>query len=444
MDSELSRGQQTSLESFGVIEPQKKEGLRRRNPDLDFRNVENKYATHRIHTYPAVMIGPVARYCIENYLGGVKNIIDPFVGSGSVLVEAAISGIPSAGVDLNPLAIAISKARVQSYSLKKVESSFSLLRKTISDLQSQNIRFEVPATVTNWEFWYNENILQDLLLVKNAIDTSVRDLDLRLFFKVALSEIVRAASYQRNGEFKRYRIEKEKIPFHEYDVFENFVSTVKYYIEGIREYMQYRCKFPKIPDPDVRLADSRYLSWIEDGEFDGLLTSPPYGDSQTTVAYGQFSRFSLELLDFGSDLPPNQVDHLLLGGKKSGAKKPVGKIESPQLWSTVDKIKEKDPKRADEVKKFFSDYFEAVDEHSRILSDDSKLVYVVGNRTVKKIWIETDIITKEMFEQFGFKLKGIYYRDIPNKRMPSKNSPTNVKGEQVTTMVNEYVVVMER
>ncbi len=114
-------------------------------------------------------------------------------------------------------------------------------------------------------------------------------------------------------------------------------------------------------------------------------------------------------------------------------------------WAlTIDKIKDEDPKRAGEVEKFFSDYFEAVEEHSRILGENSKLVYVVGNRTVKKIWIETDIITKEMFEQFGFKLKGIYYRDIPNKRMPSKNSPTNVKGERVSTMVNEYVVVMER
>ena len=65
-------------------------------------------------------------------------------------------------------------------------------------------------------------------------------------------------------------------------------------------------------------------------------------------------------------------------------------------------------------------------------------------RTVKGIWIETDLITKEMFEQFGYKLEGIYIRDIPNKRMPSKNSPTNVKGEKVTTMVNEYIVVLHR
>ena len=49
-----------------------------------------------------------------------------------------------------------------------------------------------------------------------------------------------------------------------------------------------------------------------------------------------------------------------------------------------------------------------------------------------------------MFEQFGFALEGIYYRDIPNKRMPSKNSPTNIKGEQVSTMTNEFVVVMRR
>ncbi|RMG26804.1 MAG: DNA methyltransferase [Methanobacteriota archaeon] len=441
---ESGQGRQTSLESFGVIELQGKHDIRQRNPDLDFRNVDNKYSTHRIHTYPAVMIGPVARYCIERYLSGVTNLLDPFVGSGSVLVEAAMKGIPSVGIDLNPLAVAISKARVQWYSPKQLRSSFSDLRRTISEYLERKVVFDVPSTITNWEFWYNEKILQDLLTIKNAIDNSIGSESLKLFFKVTLSEIIRAASYQRNGEFKRYRLPKEKILSHEYDVFGNFETMANYYINGVEEYMYYRKQFPQLLDPDVRLADSRYLDWMPDGQFDGLLTSPPYGDSQTTVAYGQFSRFSLELLDFDSNVPANQVDHVLLGGKKSSSRIPDHKIESVQLGLTLDKIREKDPKRANEVKKFFSDYFEAISEHSRVLGENSKLVYVVGNRTVKKVWVETDIITKEMFEQFGFKLKGIYYRDIPNKRMPSKNSPTNVKGERVTTMVNEYVVVMER
>ena len=81
------QGDQTSLDSYGVLSLKKENDLRQRTLDLDFRNVDNKYATHRIHTYPAVMIGPVAEYCIRKYLAGATQIIDPYVGSGSVLVE---------------------------------------------------------------------------------------------------------------------------------------------------------------------------------------------------------------------------------------------------------------------------------------------------------------------------------------------------------------------
>jgi hypothetical protein len=51
-----------------------------------------------------------------------------------------------------------------------------------------------------------------------------------------------------------------------------------------------------------------------DSDFDLILTSPPYGDSRTTVAYGQFSRLSNQWLDFEN---VTSLDNNLLGGKTS-------------------------------------------------------------------------------------------------------------------------------
>ena len=70
--------------------------------------------------------------------------------------------------------------------------------------------------------------------------------------------------------------------------------------------------------------------------------------------------------------------------------------------------------------------------------------YVVGNRKVKGVVLPTDIVTKEFFERGGFEYIDTFYRTIPNKRMPLRNSPTNAIGKVDSTMVQEYVVVMRR
>ena len=49
-----------------------------------------------------------------------------------------------------------------------------------------------------------------------------------------------------------------------------------------------------------------------DIHFDCILTSPPYGDSKTTCAYGQFSTFTNEWLGMKE---ARKLDSFLMGGK---------------------------------------------------------------------------------------------------------------------------------
>ena len=69
---------------------------------------------------------------------------------------------------------------------------------------------------------------------------------------------------------------------------------------------------------------------------------------------------------------------------------------------------------------------------------------MVGNRRVKGITLPTDEITKNMFESNGFIHIETIIRNIPRKRMPSKNSPTNEVGKTESTMNQEYIVVMQK
>lgn len=60
-----------------------------------FKGSNTKEYTHCYHTYPAMMIPQIARTLIEEYIPqeGAKLILDPYMGSGTSLVEASIKGI---------------------------------------------------------------------------------------------------------------------------------------------------------------------------------------------------------------------------------------------------------------------------------------------------------------------------------------------------------------
>jgi len=418
--------------------------------ELDFRSHDTQYCTHRFHSYPAMMVAPVAKYCLTKWLSDAKTIIDPYVGSGSVLVEASLLGKKSYGIDLNPLAILLSNVKTKSLDYGEIVSISSKIKNQITDIKfNPDLKFKytfvIPKNITNWEYWYKESYLHDLTIVRSIIDSNTSDNSLREYFYVALSEIVRKASFQRNGEFKRYRLNQKKLNEFHFDVYSNFLEKMNFNNLGYSDYLKARSEInPQIEDPVIKQQDSRYLHWLDDGSIDGLLTSPPYGDSGTTVAYGQYSRFSLEFLNISDEIKSSALDNLLLGGKMSKSTLTVDEIHSNTLDGTLAKIYSLDDKRGAEVEKFFVEYYQGIMEFSRVLKKESTSVFVVGNRTVKGIWIETDQITKEMFDDFDFNLKGIYVRDIPNKRMPSRNSPTNIRGQKVTTMVNEYIVVMKR
>jgi SAM-dependent methyltransferase len=68
--------------------------------------------THGFHTYPARMHPGIAAEVIERFTGPGNRVLDPFCGSGTVLVEALLAGRLVAGADLSPLALRIAEAHV--------------------------------------------------------------------------------------------------------------------------------------------------------------------------------------------------------------------------------------------------------------------------------------------------------------------------------------------
>lgn len=281
-----------------------------------------------------------------------------------------------------------------------------------------------------------------------------------------------------------------------------------------------------------------YLNGVKENSIDLIVTSPPYGDSHTTVAYGQYSRFALEWLLFDSK-EVRTIDNQLLGGideikgyvesktllncskailneevnqqvilfkpiydivvtcdsnliknisnfKKYSEKygefleKVEIKIEDIEkisnfedliklqhdfivLFKSIKKIGEllinylnelnlniskKKFKIYDDrlvyVLAFYSDFNKVLIHLYQVLGNERMCCIVIGNRTVKGIKIPTDEIIIELGNKIGFKHRITYHREIPNKRMPKKNSPTNIKGKKSNTIENESIIILKK
>ncbi len=69
--------------------------------------------THGFHSYAGKLHPSIARGAIGRFTPPGATVLDPFCGSGTVLVEALVAGRKAIGVDASPLAVLIATVRTR-------------------------------------------------------------------------------------------------------------------------------------------------------------------------------------------------------------------------------------------------------------------------------------------------------------------------------------------
>ncbi|MDP2820987.1 MAG: transcriptional repressor LexA, partial [bacterium] len=410
--------------------------IRRIDYSWDYRGEKTKTYTHGIHTYPAMFIPQVARRLLENYSQAGETICDIFCGSGSALVESKLLGRNAFGIDLNPLAIFLAKAKTMPINPSTLTNEYFKLLSEIEKIKETEIKKPI---FNNIDFWFKEKVIIQLAKTKKAI-LKIKDGDIKNYFMVSFSETVRLSSNTKSGEFKLVRIKKEKLEIYNPDVLGIFKKKTEANIKGMTDFYK---DVNKKTWTKIIYGDSSKANGIKDNSIDCIITSPPYGDSRTTVAYGQFSRLSAQWIDIFED--PNKasgVDNELLGGKATKTLEHT--LDSKYLKDSLNKIAKIDEKRAKDVLSFYIGLNDCLKQVHKILMSKKYFCLVVGNRLVKQVRIPTDFIIAELGEKIGFTCEDVFVRNIPGKRMPIKNSPTNIVGAIEETMNKESVVVLRK
>ncbi|MDR0331502.1 MAG: hypothetical protein LBH93_07340 [Chitinispirillales bacterium] len=403
-----------------------------RNPKYDFIGQSYASVYPNLHRYPATMLPQIGIEILNelNVKSGV--LLDPYCGSGSSFASGLECGLTEMhGFDINPLAVLISKVKFTIVSLDKLAKAKQRFRNDVCEFlkKEKNIDALKKPQITNIDFWFSQKVIDYLTVIKHFID-KISDKNIRRFFLIPFSETVRECSYTRNNEFKLFRMKSEDMLHFNPDVIDVYLNKLS---DSIYRYRNFY--FPKLSE-HININVQYSVFEPKNSFFNTVLTSPPYGDSRTTVAYGQFSTLSNEWL--GIDYA-RKIDGMLMGGIK-----PKNVIKNGLIADYISEIDTLDSKRALEVSAFYNDLGDSIQRVAKSIRKGGKSIYVVGNRTVKNVQLPTDQFIAEKFEQTGFKHLVTYERALSSKSMPSKNSPTNKVGKTVNTMLYEYIVVSEK
>lgn len=279
-----------------------------------------KYVTHGIHEYKGKFYPQLAKSLFNlAQLEPGQTVLDPFCGSGTVLLEAYLNGLKGIGFDLNPLAVKIACVKtsilsIDPYLCDKLLTQFIEYLQHISPDDSHQDIFP-ESCLSEIKSWFPEPVVNKIgwLLqeLNNFPEPIVREL-----LEISLSNIVRRISQQDPQDL---RIRRRKIPLEDAPVRELYERQLIEQRERLRKFAKRANKAPfrflesQAFRADCRKIESLYGHGLQSNSVDAIVTSPPYA---TALPYIDTDRLSILLLFGMKSTQRGQLEEYLTGSRE--------------------------------------------------------------------------------------------------------------------------------
>ena len=280
--------------------------------------------THPFHSYPARMHPATARALVELLVGpdlerggSAPRVVDPFCGSGTTLVEARFAGAAAFGLDANPLAVRIARAK-----------TWTALRRERQQLRTQALRiadrsiaetkaarrsgYEAPPQRKRRrnndliDGWFPKHVRRELEYLYTAI-LARPQLQSELL-SVALSAVLHKVSF-RSSDTDRRKVERRIARGFPTRLFRDRVDLLCAGLDDM-------ASASRAPIPEVVLGDARDLpKWSAEA----IITSPPYPG---TYDYAEHHDLRLAFLELdASTIEKREIGARRHQGRGSGLKR---------------------------------------------------------------------------------------------------------------------------
>jgi DNA methylase len=324
--------------------------------------------THGLHRFPAKFVPQVPAWALDSFAGPGRVVLDPFMGSGTTLVEGVLRGGTTIGVDIDPLARFIARAKVTPVDPDRIAALAEELagrwRAPAADL-----RPPMPD-VARFAHWFSAPQWGWVQSLRDAIVALDGDDDERAFLLVVFSSTLRWVSNADDQSQKTYVSGTlRKRPPVVADVFWRFLARA---VDGLADLNRKRHSDAVAVIRDD--ADATRLT-LAPGSVDLAVTSPPYLDS-VDYAYNMM----VEYFWLGPLLGvPDRRAFNALRRRPVGAKHPAEVALLPPSLSGLVPLDAMPPGRRAAA----TTYFALMERHFAALAgglrDGGRYVFVVGN-----------------------------------------------------------------
>jgi len=419
-----------------------------------FENLTQKdtsYATHGFHKYPAKFIPQLAKRCIEENTNTGEVICDPFMGCGTALIESLVSGRKAIGIDINPVAYLISKAKATPISPDKLNNE---LNKLLSDLssyfelkdkkQNTSSNMNIAALIPDNErikYWFPDKKSREELGIILGRISIIKDKDIHNFCLCAFSNILKNTSIWLMKSIKPTRDFNKKI-----DAPMNLFSRqIKKMARGNEIYWNI---LPSQVKDNIKIylnlkkADARDIP-IDDNSVGLIVTSPPY---VTSYEYADLHQLAALWLGYTKSI--NEFREGFIGSIHKKEFNPDG-IKSRLAKQAVEELSKKSKKECEAVRNYFFEMQQCFEEMYRVLKPNGRACIVIGNTELKKVPILNAEVFTEIMLNLGFKIHKIIKRSIPSKVLPQTRDSktgrfTTTSGSDRLSYAYEYILIMEK
>jgi hypothetical protein len=200
---------------------------------------------------------------------GRSRVLDPFSGSGTVLLEGELCNIESIGIEAHPFIARVANAKLQWQQDPKSFSSYAL--SILKKAETSEIEFQDPPELIKKCFLPETLIRLETLRV--MWEASADNSPLSELTWLALASILRPCSPVGTAQWQYILPSKSKSKT--LDPYEAFRAKIQLMIEDMTQYQ----KQAKERKSAIYRGDARECSQVPDGWADLVITSPPYANN---------------------------------------------------------------------------------------------------------------------------------------------------------------------
>ena len=398
---------------------------------LDFGGAKTGYASHHLHSFAAKFPPQIPRRFILGLTKPGDTVLDPMAGSGTAIVEAVLLERTGIGVDLDPLAVQIGRAKTISVSAGELsDAAKRVLTKAHHLLDDQVITtsdhiLDEP-TRKFVDYWFLPTTQRELIALISAIREE-QNQDIRRLLLLAFSSTIvtksGGASLARDLAHTRPHRDLDKKPRSALELFQSRMTKT---VRSIG-------MFPTTTHALITHGNAKSLPLRSDSVH-LIVTSPPYANA---IDYMRAHKFSLVWMGKTTQ-ELSEWRARYIGAERLGNFVPPA--FPPETQKIILDLAKLDARKSRVLAKYFVEMHSVLQEMLRVLRPDAAAAVVVGTSTMRGLNVQTHLCLAEIASQVGFDLVRIAERKLDRDRrmMPARFGVKSTQIEQ--RMHHEYVI----